>query len=222
MSKPSNQTPLALIPCKSEEDWWLARHQQKLSEKQQLEQPLDLLFLGDSITHAWEVEGAEVWQQDLAHLTKFNLGFAGDRTEQLLWRIQHGQIEQLNPKFCIVLIGTNNAGHRLDPPKEIVLGIQAIVSELQLRLPQSQLVLMALLPRSRNPNKPMRQRIDATNLLLQNWAKTQPLIWLDINQKFLDKNGRLDEIYMPDLLHLSAKSYALWGQAILDLIEKNN
>jgi len=113
-----------IIPTEHREVWWLQRHQQKLAERETLKKNLELMFLGDSITHAWEVEGSEHWQQHFAHRKAFNLGFAGDRTEHLLWRIQNGEINNLSPKWVVLLIGTNNAGHRHDSPQEIAAGIK--------------------------------------------------------------------------------------------------
>ncbi len=211
--------PLAVIPTKRSDVWWLERHQQKLQQKQAFTDQLDLLFLGDSITHAWEVEGEQAWQDYFAHHKALNLGFAGDRTEHLLWRIQNGAVDELPPKHTVILIGTNNAGHRLDSPEDIAAGVEAIVSELQQRLPSTRLILMAIFPRSRNRFKPMRQRIEKTNLLLQHLAQTYQIDWLDINALFIDEDGRLDEASMPDLLHLSSDSYAVWAKALLRFIQ---
>lgn len=206
--------PLSSIASKRNETWWLERHQQKLAEIQQLNKPIELLFIGDSITHSWEVEGQEYWQQHFANHTAFNLGFAGDRTEHLLWRIQNGELRNLSPQWVVLLIGTNNAGHRLDPPEHISAGIFTILSELQYRLPSSKILLMAIFPRSRNTNKPMRQRVDATNVLIKKFAEHQQVHWLDINQQFLTEDGVLLESVMPDLLHLNAAQYNKWGQAL--------
>jgi hypothetical protein len=95
-----------IIPTERQEVWWLQRHQQKLAERETVEKNLELMFLGDSITHAWEVEGSEHWQQYFAHRKAFNLGFAGDRTEHLLWRMENGEINNLSPKWVVLLIGT--------------------------------------------------------------------------------------------------------------------
>jgi lysophospholipase L1-like esterase len=211
-------SPLSVIPTKRSEDWWLERHQQKLTELQNIDQPIDILFLGDSITHAWEVEGYEYWQQHFAHPKAFNLGFAGDRTEHLLWRIQNGEIDNLSPKWVVLLIGTNNAGHRLDEPEDIAAGIKVILDELKLQLPQSKILIMAIFPRSRNNIKPMRKRVDATNKIIQGFADQKQIYWLDINQQFLTEQGVLLESIMPDLLHPNSQQYAIWGKAVLAAI----
>ncbi|WP_339721371.1 GDSL-type esterase/lipase family protein [uncultured Paraglaciecola sp.] len=214
--------PLSVIPSERQEDWWQQRHQQKLAEIQGRKDPIELLFLGDSITHEWEVEGEQFWQQHFAPRNAFNLGFAGDRTEHLLWRIQNGELEQLLPQWMVLLIGTNNAGHRLDPPEDIAIGVQAILEELQHRLPTSKVLLMAIFPRSRNTNKPMRQRIVATNTLIKEFADGKQVHWLDINNQFLTQDGVLLESVMPDLLHINAAQYEKWAQAVLHYIDQKS
>jgi beta-glucosidase len=207
--------PLSVIPTERSEDWWQQRHQQKLTELQKINTTVEILFLGDSITHEWEVEGEQFWQQHFAHRHAFNLGFAGDRTEHLLWRIQNGELEKLSPQWIVLLIGTNNAGHRLDPPEDIAIGVQVILEELRHRLPSSKVLLMAIFPRSRNTNKPMRQRVDATNTLIKEFTDGKQIHWLDINNQFLTEDGILLESVMPDLLHLNHSQYDLWAQAVL-------
>jgi beta-glucosidase len=209
---------LSVIPTKRSEVWWLQRHQQKLAEVAELTSPTEYLFLGDSITHAWEVEGEGTWQQYFGHMSALNLGYAGDRTEHLLWRIQNGEIDNLEAKWIILLIGTNNAGHRLDPPEEISAGVNAILLTLKTRLPHSKIVLMAIFPRSRNNHKPMRQRLNLTNQLIKQLTDNQQVFWLDINQHFLNDDGVLLESVMPDLLHPNSAQYEVWAQQIQSLL----
>ena len=213
--------PLSIIPTKRTEDWWLARHKQKLTALKAIDQPIDMLFLGDSITHAWEVEGESAWQRYFSHYSVVNLGFAGDRTEHLLWRIRNGEVAQLSTKWIVLLIGTNNAGHRLDAPEDIAAGIQTILEELRLLLPASKILLMAIFPRSRNTNKPMRQRVDVSNALIKTFTDGKHIHWLDINRQFLTVDGVLLESVMPDLLHPNATQYHKWGHAILSYVEHN-
>ena len=206
--------PLSVVPTQRSEDWWQQRHQQKLDERLSLGNKLDIVFLGDSITHAWEVEGVAAWQHYYAHQKTLNLGFAGDRTEHLLWRIQNGEIDGLCPKMLVLLIGTNNAGHRHDLPEEIAAGVKQILEELKKRLPDTKIVLMAIFPRSRNNKKPMRKRVNLTNQLIKQYTDTKWVFWLDINHYFLTKEDVLLESVMPDLLHLNAAQYWIWAQQI--------
>jgi beta-glucosidase len=163
--------PLSVIPSARTENWWQQRHQQKTAQLQEINGAGDILVLGDAITHAWEVEGVQYWQQHFAHRHAFNLGFAGDRTEHLLWRLQNSELGKLSPKWIVLLVGTNNAGHRLDSPEDIAAGVQSILKELGIQLPNSKVLLMAIFPRSRNTNKPMRQRVDHSNGLYHSALK---------------------------------------------------
>ena len=129
--------------------WWLARHQQKLAEIAQKGSKAQLVFLGDSITHAWEDFGEQTWQQYYQSLDAINLGYAGDRTENLLWRIQNGELDGLNPKLVVLLIGTNNAGHRKEHPDDTALGIQVILQTISDKLPNCKILLLAIFPRGR-------------------------------------------------------------------------
>lgn len=210
-----------IIPTERQEVWWLQRHQQKLAERETVEKNLELMFLGDSITHAWEVEGSEHWQQYFAHRKAFNLGFAGDRTEHLLWRIQNGEINNLSPKWVVLLIGTNNAGHRHDSPEEIAAGVKAILDGLKQRLPKTKILLMAIFPRSRNKSKRMRKRVDSANMLMKAYSDEKQVLWLDINHHFVTDEGVLLETVMPDLLHPNAAQYEVWGNAVLSFIKQN-
>ncbi|GAC21471.1 GDSL-type esterase/lipase family protein [Paraglaciecola arctica] len=212
--------PLAVIPTERFEDWWQQRHQQKLLERQALGNKLDIVFIGDSITHAWEDEGKPAWQQYFGPQKSLNLGFAEDRTEHLLWRIQNGEIDELCPKMLVLLIGTNNAGHRLDSPEDIAAGIKVILDELKKRLLTTTIVLMAIFPRSRNTQKPMRKRVNLANQLIKQYADTKQAVWLDINQHFLTEDEVLLESVMPDLLHLNSAQYWVWAEQI-KLLQQN-
>jgi lysophospholipase L1-like esterase len=207
--------PLSVIPTERTEDWWQHRHQQKRTELQAINQSIDILFIGDSITHEWEAEGEQYWQQYFAHRKAFNLGFAGDRTEHLLWRLQNVEINNHSPKWVVLLIGTNNAGHRHDSPEEIAAGVKAILDELKQGLPNTKVMLMAIFPRSRNKLKRMRKRVDSANQLIKEFSDGKQIVLVDINHLFLTERGVLLESVMPDLLHPNAAQYELWAKAIL-------
>ena len=100
MSNPEN-TPLAIQASPQEAEWWLPRHQQKLLEKSAMES-VNLVFLGDSITHAWEDKGLPVWQELYQPRGGLNLGFSGDRTEHVLWRIANGELDGIAPKVLVL------------------------------------------------------------------------------------------------------------------------
>jgi beta-glucosidase len=200
-------------------DWWILRHQEKVAERKAMKGQVDLLFLGDSITHAWEYTAPNIWEKCYAKYNTLNLGFDGDRTENLLWRLQNGAIDDISPGLIILLIGTNNAGHRQETSQHTALGIKAIIEELHKRLPTSKILLMAIFPRSKKPKQQLRKLVDGTNQIIKRYADGDKVIWKDINHLFLDDYGMLHESVMPDFLHPSELQYQIWADEIDSLVK---
>jgi len=98
-------------------DWWTKRHEDKLAEAKQVGKSAQVVFIGDSITHNWEKDGLPVWNRVYKPLNALDLGFGGDRTENVLWRLLHGEVDGLAPKVAVLMFGTNNTGHRQEDPK---------------------------------------------------------------------------------------------------------
>ncbi len=199
--------------------WWMPRHEEKL-EAMKKQGTVDLLMVGDSITHSWENGGRDVWAKFYAGRSAFNIGFSGDRTEQVLWRFEHGEIDGISPKLAVVMIGTNNAGHRQDPPEQTAAGIKAIVEQLRQRLPETKVLLLAIFPRGKDANDRLRKLNDATNEIIADYADGKHVFYLDISSTFLDDDGTLPKSIMPDLLHPNPKGYALWAEAMEPTIKK--
>jgi len=199
-------------------DWWLPRHQEKVSIAQQGN--IDLLMIGDSITHGWDNKGAGLatWQQHFGDIKSLNIGFGGDRTENVLWRLAHQGVEGISPKLAVIMIGTNNTGHRMEQPQYIAKGVHEIVTELKLRLPNTKLLLLAIFPRGGLPTDELRINNTNTNRLLANLAQQQQILYADINQDFLTEQGELLTEIMPDLLHPNNTGYEIWAQALTPYI----
>lgn len=215
--------PLAIIPnvqtAEWAQKWWMPRHEEKLTTVANTD--VDLLFIGDSITHSWENKnGKEIWDEFYADRKAANLGFSGDRTEQVIWRLQHGEVEGLSPKLVVLMIGTNNTGHRQDPPKETVLGIEYIIKELRERLPASRILLLAVFPRAATPDDELRQLNSEINSMLPLLADDKNVFFLDINEAFLDQKGNLSKDIMPDLLHPNARGYRIWAEAMEPTVKR--
>ncbi|MAD16980.1 MAG: acetylglucosamine-6-sulfatase [Alteromonadaceae bacterium] len=211
---------LSVTPVARTEPWWQERHLQKLNEKKAFNDDVDLLFLGDSITHSWEDTGAATWNKHYAHLKPLNLGFSGDCTEHLLWRLQNGEIDNIAPKLTVILIGTNNAGHRVESPEDTAAGVKAVLDEVRSRLPNSKILLLATFPRSKSKNAPMRKRVNAINDLVQRFADNENVFWLDIGQVFLTEDGTVLDTVMPDFLHLTSEQYQVWAEAMQSTITR--
>ncbi len=204
-------------------DWWLPRHEQKLADAKAIKDKggkIDLLFIGDSITQGWEKEGAPVWEKHYAKRNTFAIGFGGDRTENVLWRFQHGALENMSPKLVVMMIGTNNTGHRHENPATTAAGIKNLLNELQQRLPNAKVLLLAVFPRDAKPDGQLRQINNGVNALIKNYADNKKIFFADINSAFLTKEGVLPEAIMPDLLHPNEKGYELWAKALEPHLQK--
>jgi beta-glucosidase len=201
-------------------EWWLPRHKQKLQELKDRHYDIDLVFLGDSITHAWESKGKEYWEAYYGDRKAFNLGFGGDRTEHVLWRIQNGALDGISPKMLVLMIGTNNTGHRQDPANETAYGIQNIIAEIRTRVPTSQILLLAIFPRAELPSDPLRQLNNEVNTKIEQFADNKQVFFANINHLFLDDKGVLSTSIMNDLLHPESAQYEVWANAIEPQINK--
>lgn len=201
------------------QSWWMPRHKQKLAELKEMEK-VDLLMIGDSITHSWENGGRKVWDEYYAKRNAFNIGFSGDRTEQVLWRFENGEIDGISPKLAIVMIGTNNTGHRQDKAEHTAAGVQEIIKQLRERLPDTKILLLAIFPRGNDANDPLRKLNDAINKILAGCADNQHVFYLDIADRFLDDDGVLPRTIMPDVLHPNEKGYRIWAEAMEPMVKK--
>lgn len=199
-------------------EWWRSRHAEKLESAKGAD--VDLLFIGDSITHAWEREGSAVWQEFYQARDAFNLGFSGDRTEHVLWRLENGAVDGMNPKLAVLMIGTNNTGHRMDPAAYTAEGVGSIVGELRRRLPETQILMLGIFPRHVSPHNEMRKRNEEINRLISALDDGEMVSYLDINQGFLNEDDTLRDSLMPDLLHPNAAGYRVWAEAMEPTIKR--
>jgi lysophospholipase L1-like esterase len=193
--------------------WWHPRHLQKLEEVK-ASKNAQLIFVGDSITQGWEREGFNVWNRNYSKYNAIDLGFSGDRTENILWRLLHGEVEGLNPKVAVLMFGTNNTGHRQEKPELTAAAIKRDIEELQKRLPNTKLLLLAIFPRDEKPDGELRQINNRVNDIIATFADNKKIYFLDINKSFLDENGVLSRDIMPDLLHPNEKGYEIWAKAM--------
>ena len=186
----------------------------------------ELVFLGDSITHSWEGRGKAVWEKTWAPLKAANFGISGDRTEHVLWRLDHGNFDGLKPKAIVLMIGTNNTGHQGRPQKEIdnavykctaeqtAVGIKAILASLQKKCPDAKILVLGIFPRGADKNDKFRQQNEATNAIIKGYADDKKIFFLDVSDKFLEADGTLPKSIMPDLLHPNEKGYQIWSDAM--------
>jgi beta-glucosidase len=191
--------------------WWNSRHE---AVNDRLEKGnVDLLFIGDSITHGWENVGKDVWEKYYAPRNAINMGFGGDRTQHVLWRLDHSNFENISPKLAVVMIGTNNSNGNDNTAEEIADGIIAICHRLRIKLPKTRILLLATFPRNPKPS-PQRQKNAEASLLASRIADGKTIYYLDINSSFLTDDGLLSKNIMPDYLHPNKAGYKIWAEAM--------
>ena len=202
----------AAIPAPRRARWWRARHQ-ALSKRASAER-YRILFVGDSITDGWHDVGAPVWRMHYGNHA-LNFGLGGDRTEHLLWRLEHSDLSALGAQVVVVLIGTNNLDR--DSPQQVAQGVARVVATIHKKLPGAQIVLLSIFPRGESPN-PLRRRAAAASRIARRLCPERYVHHLDIGARFVGRNGRISPAIMPDFLHLSARGYALWAKAMAPTI----
>jgi len=151
-------TPAILPTSRLEVPWWAARHN-AIVEQVRAHRDFNLLLIGDSITQNYEKSSPPdedfqpTWKQFYEPRHALNLGFSGDTTANVLWRITHGEIDGLRPQAAVVLTGTNNTGHAHQTVEQTEAGIGNIVGTLTQRLPQTRILLLGILPSDVSPEK---------------------------------------------------------------------
>lgn len=199
----------AIEPVPRPDEWWTQRQAEVNARIAQGN--VDLIFIGDSITQGWEGAGKDIWQSYYGDRNAANLGFSGDRTEHVLWRLDNGNIAGISPKLAVIHIGTNN--WKDNTAEEIAEGVTAIVGKLRAALPDVKILLLAIFPRGDRPQD-IRDKLIAANTTLATLADNASVFFMDIGNWFKDDEGNLPESIMPDQLHLSESGYWLWAQAI--------
>lgn len=204
---------------------WEERHEAVMAVKDQLKP--EIVLIGDSITHFWGGEpdggkmgnrGREAWAALFGDRKVLNLGFGWDRTQNVLKRIELGELDGLDPKLVVIHIGTNNlAGtphYRAGTPAQIAEGITAIVDRVQTKCPNAKVVVMAIFPRGKGATNPQRESIAEINKLLALLAQKPRVTVLDITDKWLGPDGAVSTELMPDTLHPNEKGYQVWAAVL--------
>jgi len=204
-----------------DQKWWKDRWDEKNKDANTPEaKKARVVFLGDSITQAWENTGKPAWDKHFAPLGALNWGYSGDRTEHLIWRLQNGDIQRVNPEVAVILIGTNNTGHEQRPAAETVSGIRRTLDDLAWKWPSTKIILMSVFPRGATKEDPLRKLNSEINEQLKTLTDGKRVYLLDINNQFLDADGKLSKDVFPDLLHLSPAAYNTWAAAVSEKINE--
>ncbi len=223
---PAVNTAVIPVPRLEQDSYnWWRRHAEELDLGPKLDP--DIVLIGDSITHFWygpplatRQGGPRAWAKTFGDRRVLNLGFGWDRTENVLWRLDHGELDGLRPRLVVLNIGTNNFSQtrnsRANSPEEVAAGIRAICDQVQRRCPGARLVVMGVFPRGRSPRGRYRPVIAKLNGILAQELSGRPnTTFLDIGARFLQPDGSISPAIMPDALHPSDRGYAIWGRALV-------
>jgi lysophospholipase L1-like esterase len=202
---------------------WLKRHEAFKSEAAR--GGIDVLFLGDSITDGWRTVGRRVWDKQFVPLRAANFGIDGDRTQHVLWRLVHGEVDGISPRVIVLLIGTNNTGRERQTgvPRnttgEAIAGVISVVRTLREQLPSSKILLLGLFPRGEK-DSPQREQVAEINRAISALADNKQVHFLDLGARFLAPDGSIPSALMPDLLHPSEIGYQVWADALAEPLRK--
>jgi lysophospholipase L1-like esterase len=194
-------------------------HEQLLAKRSQGK--IDVYYIGDSITRRWGAtdypQFLENWRANFFGWNAANFGWGADRTEHMLWRLENGELDGVNPKVIVISAGTNNVGSRPGGPEkvaDITRGITALVNRSREKAPDATIVLMGIFPR----NIEVFSEISSINQNISRLADGQKVRYLNINGRLADAEGRLIEGMTVDGLHLSLQGYQIWADALKPIL----
>jgi lysophospholipase L1-like esterase len=184
---------------------------------------IDIYFEGDSITRRW---GATDYPQFLAHWKEnfygwnaADFGWGADTIQNILWRLNNGELDGVNPKIIVLLAGTNNVGRTMPPGgddakvADITKGLKATLDILRAKAPNATIILTAIFPR--NDTIAVVGTINKINANLAKFADGKKVRYLNVNDKLADKDGKLFEGMMnTDNLHPAIKGYQVWADGL--------
>jgi lysophospholipase L1-like esterase/dienelactone hydrolase len=200
----------------------LLAHEQLLAKRTQGQ--IDIYFVGDSITRRWGTSDAqwkdllENWRRNFLGWNAANFGWGADKTQHILWRLQHGELDGVKPKIFVVLAGTNNVGNQTplgdtqSRATEVARGVTAIVREIRRRVPKAVVIVTGITPR--DDNRAVMPVIRAANREIARLADGKAVRYINIEENLADPEGNLFPGMAYDGLHLTPKAYQIWADAL--------
>jgi len=200
-------------------------HRQLLAKAK--EGRIDVYFEGDSITRRWGATDypqlLENWKRNFFGWNAADFGWGADRVENILSRLENGELDGVNPKAIVLLAGTNNVGNRLPPGgidtavDDVTRGIGAVVRVMQAKAPNAVIIITGIFPR--NDNKDVIPEIERINANLAKMADGRKIRYLNINRELADSDGNLyDGMMNADKLHPAIKGYQVWADALRPIL----
>jgi beta-glucosidase len=188
---------------------WVKRHQAMADRLKKGH--AGVLWIGDSIVQRWEGPGKSLWNRYYRQRDAVNLGISGDKTEHVLWRLEHCNLESVSPKLAIVMIGQNNGPD--NTAEEIAGGNAAIVALLRQKLPDMKILVLGITLRGEKPNEE-QIKLAKCNEIISTLDDGRHVFFMDINSIFLNPDGTVSKSVMPDYEHPNKEGCRVWAEAI--------
>lgn len=201
-------------------EWW---HGRREAVNRRLEQGnVDLLLIGDSVTHHWDYDGVPARDYYFGDRNCVNMGFGGDQTGNVLWRLNDSPMDKIHPKAAMLLIGANNLWPACNQnPADVARGTKMIVEKLESLYPDIKILVLYTFPVGESGENPMRSRIARSNAALLDLLGSDPHVTLkDISYIWVDESNRIPAELMGDFAHPTEQGFWLWGAAIEPEIAK--
>jgi len=184
------------------------------------DKPCDIIFIGDSITAGWLGAGMAIWEKDYAPRHALNFGINGDKTQNVLWRLNNMDIQNLKPKVAVILIGANNAANNAH---EIADGVKAVLANTQATFPGVKIILVSITPNDWAHDKMMQ-----VNSIIKSYADNSTVYYLDLvplmpQVMMAAQEGKIVPSWKglsKDRLHLDASGYQIWADAMEPILSK--
>lgn len=194
---------------RNNEAYWVKRHNKIMAKASEMDQ-VDVLFLGDSITHGFE--NNYIWNYHFKDMKVLNAGISSDRVEHMLWRVQQGLIEKTQPKVVVLLGGINNLG--MASPEYTAAGIATIIERIRKDSPNTKILLQGVFPAGKLSSDKKRARIKKLNKILAGYHNGNDIHYIDFGGKFLSADKSISRKIMFDYLHLTTAGYHIWATSI--------
>ncbi len=193
---------------------WMQFHEANVRRVK--EGDIEVVFLGDSITQGWTSVGREAWEKNFAPLKAVNFGLGGDKTSNILWRLNHGTLDGIKPRVVVLMVGLNNLWSGESSGEAIVDGIRANVEKIKSKAPDAKILVLGVLPIGPDPAGLDRARAAYINRLASGIGDGAGVRFVDVSEKFVSGKGGLTEgLYAADSVHLTAKGYEVLAKEVL-------
>ena len=204
--------------------WWCVKREAKLKEVKEKSDSL-VVFYGDSITELWEWEdrGKEIWDANFVNgpYKGLCLGYSADCTENLLYRLENGEMEGLDPKVVVLQIGTNNSWlHPEYPAADTIFAITDILQKIRNGFPKAKVIMCPIPPCGELPDDPRRIKNNIVNKEIAKFTDGREVFWLDWSYPLLKSDGKVDQALFYDFVHPTKEGYEKWFQALKPLLDE--